>query len=306
MTSFGKQLHDKGMTQGSGFPASLLSDKMKESHYFSRVDIDQRNPSKNKHKILDDDLMIVLSQDCDIACQNDNDDPLIELALFKKIKESDLYPGNQFTRSVRRIQSKVGDNWYQASISHIGWIKKKELWNVLNDFYFDQCDEDLSRVLATWRSNRYDRDPLPDRFNNGIMPYMKALLEKLNKHERYIRAVYISLDSYEENVHYIFDIFAMTDAYIGNGELEEVMNIIEEFAYEVEEKVGFNVHGDCIFALRDDAISVNKISNYRRFNLDYVSLSSEPKAKEGSVEKIPSKDGYLRLLLNKIISKIKS
>ncbi len=272
--SYGKLLHQKGMSQGSCFPAEILSAKIKTDLCNSRVNFDYRNHSKEKHKILDDDCFVVLSQECDIACPDDNTDPLIELALFKPIKEQKLSGVIQFAKNVRKIQVKVNDKWYESLLLHVSWISKKSLWDALSIYEITKGDYDLALTLAKWRGNRYTREPLPDSFNEIILPRVDNLMSNLGKYKEKIISMHVHLNTYDETDDYVFDIFALTESLATDDELTKIMEIMEEFSYSIEESSSFVVNNDCLHAVRSNNINVNKFLDYREFNLDYVSLAN--------------------------------
>ncbi|WP_155833643.1 hypothetical protein [Halomonas sp. BC04] len=117
--------------------------------------------------------MVVVSQDCDIACYNHAEDPCIELAVFNKIKARDVHKGNQFANSVRKLQLQIGGQYYEAKARETVRVPKQSLSDCLEKTTITPLSPDHIRTLVLWRANRYQREAFPDRFNRLSSRYWK-------------------------------------------------------------------------------------------------------------------------------------
>lgn len=84
-TYLGRALFDAGCRQGAIYRGRDLPTRLRADARESRSDIKRRG-DKSDYQILDDDLVVILSQDCDIAAKSDSDATLLEAAVFRRPK----------------------------------------------------------------------------------------------------------------------------------------------------------------------------------------------------------------------------
>lgn len=204
VASLGQQLLGMGLRQGTWFFAGEIDETLRQCWSGCRSE-----PGLRDKPIKQDALLMVLSQDCDIACRRDDEDPCIELAVFKRIKPKQRYAGNQFAHSVRKLQLSIGEQYYEAKVRETVRVPKQDLLACLKA---DRAPvpttltPEACRTLVIWRANRYQREALPDRFNMAFQPLLTQTLPKLEKlaadsNENscsYIRALYVHLEHFNE------------------------------------------------------------------------------------------------------------
>jgi len=277
--SVGKILYNRGLKQGVYFNASIISENERGQWIETRSQISLRSISKT-NSIPDSALIIVTSQDCDISCSNDELDKCIELAVFKKIKNKKKHAGNQFVKSVKKLQIKVNEQWYEAKVEYIIQIEKTKLVEILtnpDDIY--PLPKAHHQSIPLWRANRYLRTALPDNFNQKLYPIFEIELPELEKESKrsdntsYIRALYIKLNSFNEEEHYYFELFALLTFDTPNQILSNIQDIIEAISDKLVDQ-GYIDNDNAIYADRDSSTYVSYLTHFVKINLDHHSLAS--------------------------------
>jgi len=279
MSAGQKLFHELGIRQSSYIKASDIPEDVRESWIDSRTNSELRIVSK-KTKITDPSLLIITSQNCDIACTNDDLDSAIEFAIFKPIKAKQAFPGNQFVKSVRKLQIQLGEQWFEAKVEHLITVKKSNLCELLTEkTEVNVLPEVYEKSVPLWRANRYLRTALPDKFNSALIPVFNDHLSDLetiaNREENgsYIRALYIWLNTLEESDHYVFEFFALTAADTPDETLTNIQDSIENISLELVEQAGYTEIDDSIYVGRDSTTYVSYLTKFVAINLDYVSLA---------------------------------
>ncbi|WP_019029474.1 hypothetical protein [Colwellia piezophila] len=279
MSAGQKLFRELGIRQGSYIKASLIPEDIRNTWIDSRTQANFRDVNK-KTKIVESSLLVVTSQDCDIACSNDDLDTTVELAIFKPIKNKQVFAGNQFVKSVRKLQIQLEGEWFEAKVEYIITISKSSLYELLNTNPEVFLLPDVYRKsIPLWRANRYLRTALPDAFNNALIPILNDLLSELESISRkeingsYIRSLYIWLDTLEEVEQYNFEFFALTTEDTPDDTLSEIQDSIENITLELVERAGYRESDDSIYAGRDSATFVSYLTRFVSINLDYVSLA---------------------------------
>lgn len=278
--SFGVQLLNQGLRQGSGFPADFLAAEQ------LKIWADFRSEPMLRVKLLKPtDLLVVASQDCDIACRDDNQEPCIELAVFSLLKKKDEHAGNQFANSVRTLQLLINDQYYAAKARYTIRVPKKDVFDVFNGSYSTLFDlpEGQRRTLTLWRANRYQRAALPDRFNEVFTPLIKEALpaiEQLAKDlsdssRSYIRSLYVYLENMSEEGGCNFSLLALLRADTPNNIQSSLDDAMDSICTKLEQCSNYTLCESIDLpglAEREDTVTVFMLGRYVKFNLDYVSL----------------------------------
>lgn len=283
--SAGQQLLALGLRQGTWFCAAQIDKELRQCWAACRSE-----PALREKPIKDDALLMVLSQECDIACRRDDDDPCIELAVFKPIKPRQHYARNQFAYSVRKLQLCIGEQHYEAKVRETVRVAKQDLLACLTQEpapRLTALTPEACRTLVLWRANRYQRVALPDRFNMAFQPLLEQALPRLeclaadpsqNQNSRsYIRALYVHLEHLDEQGPCQFSLMALLRAETPDeiqsavdDEVDALCQALEsantDFRLsEAPELVGH--------AERESTLTVAALGQYVKVNLDSVSLS---------------------------------
>lgn len=279
MSAGQKLFHELGVRQSSYIKASDIPEDVRDYWIDSRTNSVLRIVNK-KTKITNLSLLVITSQNCDIACNNDDLDSAVELAIFKPIKAKQVFPGNQFVKSVRKLQIQLDEQWFEAKVEHLITVKKSNLCELLTDnTEVNVLPEVYQKSVPLWRANRYLRTALPDIFNTALFPVFNECLSDLetvaSKEENgsYIRALYIWLNTLEEVDHYVFEFFALTTVDTPDETLSNIQDSIENISLELVEQSGYAEIDDSIYAGRDSTTYVSYLTRFVAINLDYVSLA---------------------------------
>jgi hypothetical protein len=224
-------------------------------------------------------LLVVLSQDCDIACREDSKDPCIELCVLRPIKNRDIHHGNQFVSSVRKLQLRLEEQWFEAKVEAVITVEKAQLVEILQGVNLTPLLEFDRQCLVRWRTNRYSRAALPDKFNVQlfkVLPKTLLSLDNVAKVEgeegkSHIRALYVWIDPVSEADFYNFEIFALLCDDVSDEVLSQIQDTVEEFACTLSDISGFNDVSE-IYADRDSRTYVSYLTKFVRLNLDSESL----------------------------------
>lgn len=273
--------HNKKLQQASCFFANNISEDVRKNWLGSLPKITLRD---NFNKFTEEVLCVVLSQNCDIACSNDDLDDCLEIALCQPIKAKKVFKGNQFVKSVRKLHFKYMDVNYEANVDYIITVRKEQLLELIDQnrsFEILNLDEEHQTIFPFWRANRYVRSALPDQFNKNIFPILNKYLEALENislspsysFSSFIKSFYVNLDSLEEKESYDFELFFLLRDETPNELIANIQDIVEEFANELVE-ITQNNYQDVsqIYADTETNTSVKYLSNLIRFNVDYHSL----------------------------------
>lgn len=159
MSEDGPNLISRGVLQGALISCSELTKTCKESIAENRA-----ISSKRKTPVLDDHLLVILSQDCDIANREELN---IEVLNLKQVKQKDVNEKKQKSRNTRKLQLPIGNEYWLCDVNLISHIPKQSII----DEQFEN-PKILTRtsieILIQWRINRYNRAPLPDKFNDAF------------------------------------------------------------------------------------------------------------------------------------------
>jgi hypothetical protein len=281
-TSCGQLIfHSKKLQQASCFFAKDITETDRASWLESLPKIHLRDKI---NKFAENVLCVVLSQNCDIACSNDELDDCIEIALCQPIKSKKVFKGNQFVKSVRKLHFKFRNDNYEANVDYIITVPKEQILKLIEgneSFEIAQLDEEYQTIFPFWRANRYVRSALPDQFNNNLFPILGKYLEELESislspsypFSSFIKSFYVNLDSLEEKEKYDFELFFLLRDETPNEIMANIQDIVERFANELVD-ITQNTYQDVsqIYADTETNTSIKYLSNLIRFNVDYHSL----------------------------------
>jgi len=284
-----KLLHSFKVVQASCFPMEIISQEKRLEWSDSFAKSKYRQDIK---KLKDSAMLLVLSQNCDIACSNDCLDSSVELVVCKKIKSKDVSPASSFVHSVRKLPFEYDGNWFEANVDYILTVDKADLLETLSErLKFEPLSLAplFARTVPIWRANRYNRSALPDEFNNKFFPLLRGekgnegFLDQLaevskpdcsESYASFIRAFYYWLDTDEEVDSYRFEFFALVKDDVSNEILSSIQEVIEQMADELVAVAGYDDDSE-IYAGREKDTTVAYLTRLKRFNLDSHSLSND-------------------------------
>ncbi|VAX37880.1 hypothetical protein MNBD_UNCLBAC01-1235 [hydrothermal vent metagenome] len=275
--SCGYKLFNKfNLRQGSYFKSSYFTDELRK--FWINSYPKESNRSKN---IKQSSALILITQDCDIACK-DSTESSLEFLVCKAIKQKKVYIGNQFVNSVRKLHFSLEDIWYEANVDYIITVSKKAFLTALSNSGFKpqlNIPYDILESFKVWRTNRYSRTALPNNFNISLKPVIEEFIPKLTEislddsGKSFIRAIYVRLNSMDELDSYTFSFFALLRSDIQNETLSNIQDKMEVMCGKLSQESGYTDDSD-VYAGRDNDTLVSYLTSYVRFNLDSHSLGN--------------------------------
>ena len=149
----------------------------------------------------EDDLLVLISQDCDIVCHSYEVEPYVELLVARRLPPEARNGGFFHGKHPRRIQFAVpgfdGDRLYEINIHEKSRINRHELTTRLprEDVWIDTDDV---RLLARWTARRYTRSAFPDAFNERCRPAATRIEKRFKAKGELLTAVFLHLDTMDE------------------------------------------------------------------------------------------------------------
>ncbi|GHD53816.1 hypothetical protein SAMN05216429_101181 [Marinobacter persicus] len=242
------------------------------------------NPEMRDKGFKKDCLLLVQSQDCDIAAK-DELEPEIELLPLAPIKPKKLFPGNQYAKSSRTLQINIDGQNHEGKVRATVTVPKRQLleWLEANteSANIAQLTPENLRILTAWKANRYQRAALPDRFNHAFIPLFEKYADKLGAYSTEngnccVRGLYLHLDTSEEDAaNYEFALLALLKHETPDAQRLAIEEQVEDLIQELEEKEGFTLAEHSSLpgnAERESAVTVAQLTQYMKINLDYLSL----------------------------------
>ena len=275
--SIGSQLYEKGWKQGAYIACSELSETLRKAYWAGNPNLAN---GLAKELCESRNVLILLSQGCDIAAPC-NDEPTLEFVIARRPKKkSNPYPLNLDARSSRFLELELSGIWHKAEASKILHISKQILFDKSNNLEPSHLNHQDIEVLARWRANRYMRIALPDAFVNKINPLiLGGLFESGLDHAG---GLYLHLDPFSESDGYIVRLFALHRRGSPNETFEPLFNKIQSILEAINEIEGLicpfiegensSIFEEVFPAMRRNEVSIELRDHFVRWNFDYISL----------------------------------
>lgn len=165
-----------------------------------------------------DDLLLIISQDCDIDSRSFD---YIEVLVFRKAKARDSRSAAsiEYARNVHKIFLKDSDEEYVLKKEEVSLLTKEiflqelDRLNQNNELNLREFNvENTKSILLSWLVNYYARRPLPDGFNRSLFDkYIKKpeghpLQNFLIKYYNEILDVYAFVHPMDEEDALVYDV----------------------------------------------------------------------------------------------------
>ena len=263
----GNNLEKLGWRQGSIIRASDIT----------RLEVPNR-------KIYDDTqhLMIVASQSCDIANNDIDSEPFIELSVA--IIVENLNGNYTFNKNPRILHTTLQVRAEAPNISdqiHIE-LKAFEKFPIRKQL-FDTLTPDPNRLLVnkhldgyiSWLAARYSRPDLPTEFNNRInsVDPKKKRKTSAKSADKELSGIYVEITPDAEitkDQKYRVNLLGLVSADF-NGSTDKATDLIDHYA-RIMEKANMDVTKN---VLREDEVSLAVIKKFKRFYYDDLSLKND-------------------------------
>lgn len=166
--SLHEQIETLGLHQGASILCSELDETLKLEIASARSAISSR-----EHQIEDGDLLVIISQDCDI--HNDNVSTLDVVVgkprATRKGKRDTRY---HKSRNYQRLVMKTEQGYWDFYVSSVSSVDKTSFVSGLlrQHFSINVLSPRNTEIMLTWISSKYVRKPFPDGFNRSFLPYI--------------------------------------------------------------------------------------------------------------------------------------
>ncbi len=236
-------------------------------------------PALTKLDNIDETVVILISQSCDIANNNIKEEPFVEVLVCKSIDSSN---GNfTFNKNPRKIHTELllrtsdGDVFSSQFVESLAFRKilvpKAFFVGKIPDEDIMMEEEQLNH-LKNWLSARYTRSALPTEFNNRVnaadkKDKRKKKAKSLNKH---LSGLYVEITpdvEIEENENYSVNLLGLLSPAF-DGKIEEVKTSVDEIA-GIFRKAGMEVTSA---VRKEDQVSVAVFRRFKRLYYDDLSL----------------------------------
>lgn len=226
-------------------------------------------------------VIVVASQSCDIANNDLDSEPFIELSIAQVIAKSNgSYTHNKNPRILHTtLQIRTED----ISISDQIFIEFKAFDKVLlRKEFFKLLSPDPVRLLVngqlegyvSWLAARYSRPDLPTEFNNRIAS--KDPKDKRRKKAKIVNeelsGIYIAITPDAEitlDQNYKVNLLGLVSADF-DGDISKAESAIDDYA-NIMRQAGMDV---TVAVRREDQVSIAAIKKFKRFYYDDLSLKN--------------------------------
>lgn len=263
----------------------LIGDKLENAGWRQGAIVKQTENNKllvSIGKSFDDGLfLIIASQSCDIANNNIDNDPYIEISIARCI---DKLNGNlTHNKNPRMLHASLQISTGDADVVRDQYIEIKAFEKLcVRKEYFEALAPDESILLngidlegyVSWLAARYSRPALPTEFNNriAVADPKDKLRNKAKGSNEQLSGIYVEIIpdaeiSIEQN--YKVNLLGLVSAGF-QGDLAKVDAALEEYAVIMRK-----ANMDVTVALRmESEVSIAVIKRFKRFYYDDLSFKT--------------------------------
>ena len=231
------------------------------------------------HPLEDEIILIVASQSCDIANNNIESDPYIELSLSRPI---DKLQGNlTHNKNARTLHTSLRTYTETAAIETVQHIALKAYEKLLiPKEHFKNISPDQNTLLSSeslegyiaWLISRYARPALPTEFNRRLSTAdpKDKLRDKAKKINPYLSGIYVDIypdtEIEQDNNYHVNLLGLVSPSFSGN--INELKKSLELYA-DIMRQADMNVD---VAVKKEDEISVAAFKRFKRFYYDDLSF----------------------------------
>jgi hypothetical protein len=224
-----------------------------------------------------DDLLVLISQDCDIVCYSYELEPYVELLTVRRLQPEEKDGGRFHGKNPRRLQFTLlgpeGNQLYEVNIHEKSRIDRK-LLETLRPRDDVNLDPDLIRLLARWTAKRYTRSAFPDTFNERCRPAAPKIAKRFKARGELLTAVFLRLDTLEElpdetDYRVIMSATALPEDLEDLGTEEEALRLLREVEEALNDCPGIRVVEAELVS--EDDFTLTDVRETLRWDYDFLS-----------------------------------
>ena len=137
-------------------------------------------------------IAVVISHDCDIAEQDIEAEPFIEVVIGRWIDSCDPNLSNSKSTRLLHLEVEVGEEHRPVELQIIkrASVRKAEMFDSSPDNRFT-LSSDSKLILRNWLAARYNRPAFPDELNRRLRPMHEAMIASRKGEPRGLLAYYL-------------------------------------------------------------------------------------------------------------------
>jgi hypothetical protein len=225
-----------------------------------------------------DDLVLVISQDCDVLNSSLELEPNVEVHFARAISAEGRDGRYANGRNPRALQFSSAassvSQLYSVSIHQKFYTPRTALLNGIPRF---QLEPAVVSLIGRWTAKRYDRSAFPDAFNRRCRPARNRVERLLEANGHLVSGVFLRLDPIEElgpgEVYRGLVRMTAQPEVISNEEAElAALNAAAELESALNECSGLDVEVDLV---SEDEFTINDLRLTKRWDFDFISDSSD-------------------------------
>lgn len=255
----GAAIKEKGWRQGSILQNNDVRDYLGD-------------PDVNSDEIVS----IVITQSCDLVHHSLEGEPSVEILVGKIVNKPN---GNfRYGKHPRKLHICVRhadtNEQFVELVPHEKIVVARELLKDIDPDPERYLPEQDLRVLTAWLAARYDRPALPDAFNDRVHASMKGQEKIAKRISDHVIALFINIhpfnDLLPDEVYSVILVAVVSKNFKGDlseieAEIDAFANLLRAGNIEVTTKT-----------LLENKAPFSLITNFNRYNLDYLSLRQDP------------------------------
>lgn len=228
--------------------------------------------------LREQDALLVICHDCDICCQEREEEPTFECIPMRRMAEADVDGNLLAGKSPRRLQLKLGAGEVYALRANERLKVPRELFEQ-NDCSGQSLSPQSLELLRRWLRRRYDRTSLPTELVERMRKVDRVLHKKLSVRGGPVCSVWLSVDpegELTEGECYTVELFfaISVDDYSEPAKLEQIREAAASVTAALAKCDG--VHSEGVQVVSEQDISIDDLHELIRWDLeDYLSYRSD-------------------------------
>jgi hypothetical protein len=227
------------------------------------------------------DLLILISQDCDIVCPSYENEPFVELLVARAVtqeqRDGTLFHGKNPRRLQFQIESAGGPLLYEVNIHEKSRLDRRALVNV-EAAGEPRPDTSVVDVLTKWTAKRYTRAAFPTNFNERCRPVMGRINKKLKKGGDLLTGIFLRLNTLEElpageDYQVILRVTARSEDLDDIENNDAAISLVTDIEIALNRCEGIEVVDAAL--VPEDDFTLADLREVRRWDYDYLSFGGE-------------------------------
>jgi hypothetical protein len=228
-----------------------------------------------------DDLLILISQDCDIVCPSYDNEPYVELLVARAVpqdkRDGTLFHGKNPRRLQFQMEAAEGHLLYEVNIHEKSRLDRKSLVGV-EAAAGPRPDASVVDVLTKWTAKRYTRAAFPTNFNERCRPVMGRIGRKLKARGDLLTGIFLRLDTLEElpageDYRVILRVTARSEDLEDIDNNDAAIALITDIEIALNECEGIDVVDAAL--VPEDDFTLADLREVRRWDYDYLSFGAD-------------------------------